>query len=99
MSKQIFTVRAHVIISGKVQGVYYRAKAREQALTLKLSGWIKNMPDGRVEGIFEGGREGVDKMIDWCRQGPARAVVTGLEIKWEEPLGDFSGFMISPTRA
>ncbi|MDF9408065.1 acylphosphatase [Pelotomaculum isophthalicicum JI] len=92
-------VCAHVIVSGKVQGVYYRAKAREMAVALELAGWVKNMLDGRVEGIFEGERENVDKMIDWCRQGPSRADVTGLEIEWKEPQGDLSGFIIAPTRA
>lgn len=92
------TVQAHVIVSGKVQGVYYRAKAREQAVALELAGWIKNMLDSRVEGIFEGERENVDKMIDWCLQGPSRADVTGLEIEWKEPRGDLSGFIIAPTR-
>jgi len=92
-------VRAHVIISGRVQGVYYRAKAREQAIAMELTGWIKNTPDGKVEGIFEGEQEDVIKMIDWCRQGPPRASVSDLEIEWEEPRGDFSGFIIAPTRA
>jgi acylphosphatase len=68
-------------------------------MVLELTGWVKNTPGGQVEGIFEGEQENVAKMIDWCRQGPPRAAVSGLEIEWEEPRGDFSGFVIAPTRS
>lgn len=87
--------RAHVIISGKVQGVYFRVETREQALALRVAGWVRNRPDGTVEGIFEGDREKVEKLIHWCRQGPPKAEVSGVQTEWEEYLGDFTGFKIS----
>jgi len=88
-------VRAHVIISGKVQGVYFRAKAQEQAVGLEVSGWIRNRPGGTVEGVFEGNRENVEKLIDWCRLGPPRAIVSDVQVEWGDYRGEFSGFAIA----
>lgn len=88
-------VRAHVIISGKVQGVYFRAETREQALSLGVAGWVRNRPDGNVEGIFEGDRDLVEKLIDWCRQGPPKAVVVDVNIDWEDYRGDLGRFEIN----
>jgi len=88
-------VRAHVIITGKVQGVYFRAKAQEQAVALAVVGWIRNKSDGTVEGVFEGNRENVEKLIDWCRLGPPRAIVSGVQVKWEDYRGEFSKFIIA----
>ncbi len=87
-------VRAHVIIGGKVQGVYYRALTQEQARAFGVSGWVKNRPDRKVEGIFEGNRENVDKLVSWCRQGPPASDVTSVDVDWEEYVGEFSGFRI-----
>lgn len=91
------TVCAHIIVSGKVQGVYYRATAQEQAIALHLTGWVRNRPDGKVEGIIEGVSEDVHKMIAWCRQGPSGAVVEDLQVDWQDPKSDFSTFTIAPT--
>lgn len=74
-------------ISGRVQGVYYRASCRAEAERLGLNGWVRNTRDGRVEALAEGPREAVDRLIDWCRQGPALAFVTGVEVSPEEPQG------------
>jgi acylphosphatase len=91
------TVRVSVIIKGRVQGVYFRYETRQQALALGVKGWVKNRPDGAVEGVFEGDRECVKKLVEWCRQGPPDAEVTELQAKWEELRSnrcDFSCFRI-----
>ena len=77
------TVRAHLWISGLVQGVFYRSYTRRQAEMLGLKGWVRNLPDGRVETVFEGDSASVEKMINWCQQGPPAARVSNVEIKWE----------------
>lgn len=77
------SVRAHVIISGRVQGVFFRASCREEAESLGLAGWVRNRSDGRVEAVFEGTKAGVDEMIEWCRKGPSLARVTRVDVAWE----------------
>ena len=89
-------VRAHVFISGYVQGVNFRFYTRQQARLLGLWGWVRNMPDGRVEAVFEGERAVVDRMLAWCRHGPPSASVEGVETAWEEAAGSFKGFEIVP---
>ncbi len=79
--------RAHLFISGKVQGVFFRANTVEKAKELEVNGWVKNLDDGRVEAVFEGDKESVQKMIDWCMVGPDSANVENIDIKWEEPKG------------
>lgn len=88
-------VRAHVIISGRVQGVYFRAETRDQAMLLGVTGWVKNRPDGSVEGLFEGEQEDVEKLISWCRQGPPGAEVSGVKLEWESYKGEFTKFKIT----
>lgn len=88
-------VRAHLIVTGRVQGVYYRAETRDQATALGLTGWVKNRPDRSVEVVVEGGREDVEKLIDWCRQGPPVAEVTGVSVLWENYTGEFTKFKIT----
>ena len=83
-----------LIIAGRVQGVYYRANTQEMALNLGLSGWARNCPDGKVEAVFEGSAEKVEKAIDWCRSGPPSAMVTNVEIYHEEPEEHYTGFKI-----
>ena len=80
------------MIRGRVQGVFFRAQARERALALGVAGWIRNNPDGSVEAVFEGPHEHVESLVRWCGRGPAGAVVEAVETRWEEPLGerDFS---------
>ena len=70
----------HLLIKGKVQGVYYRASAKDMATELGIKGWVKNMPDGNVEILACGNKEELEKFIEWCRQGPKRAVVKNLVI-------------------
>ncbi len=86
--------RAHLWIQGRVQGVFYRAFTRDLALKLGLKGWVKNLPDGRVEVVLEGPEEKIQEAIKQCWQGPPAARVTDIEIKWEEPTDEFDGFDI-----
>jgi acylphosphatase len=81
-------VRAHVWVSGSVQGVYFRAFAEDEAAFRAVTGWIRNAPDGRVEAVFEGPRPSVNAMIRWCHRGSPASQVTGVEVAWEAPRGE-----------
>ncbi len=80
-------VNTHVFISGKVQGVGYRHFTMKQASHLNINGWVRNLPDGRVEAVFEGDREIVEKMIHWCYEGSPSAVVRDVTVKYSETEG------------
>jgi acylphosphatase len=77
-------VRAHVFVSGRVQGVNFRAHARDQARRADVEGWVRNLPDGRVEAVFEGTRGAVQRLISWCHSGPSSAHVDRVEVQWED---------------
>lgn len=79
--------RAHVFISGTVQGVFYRANTADAAAERHVDGWVQNLPDGRVEAIFEGSPSAVESMIEWCWQGSPQASVSDVEVEYEEPEG------------
>jgi acylphosphatase len=83
--------RAHVWVSGQVQGVFFRHETRQRARAEGLSGWVRNLPDGRVEAVFEGPEETVEEMVRWCRRGPDGADVGRVEVRREDPEG-ISGF-------
>jgi len=83
---------AHILVSGRVQGVFYRASTREVALRRHLTGWVRNLSDGRVEAVLEGEKGNIEKVIEWCRSGPPAAAPTNLEIKWLSYSGSFSDF-------
>jgi len=85
--------RAHVFVSGRVQGVYYRATTREQAGERGVDGWVRNLNDGRVEAIFEGPEEAVEAMVEWCHEGSSRARVEDVEVEYEAPEG-LDGFEV-----
>jgi acylphosphatase len=87
-------VELHVYISGRVQGVNYRYSTLQQAEKLGLKGWVKNLYDGRVEALFEGEEELVNKMLSWCYQGPPMAYVTNVEIFKKEHTGQFEDFSV-----
>ncbi|MEW5910251.1 MAG: acylphosphatase [Thermodesulfobacteriota bacterium] len=87
-------VRAHVIISGRVQGVFFRAETQRSASGLNLSGWVKNNHDGTVEAVFEGEESNVNQMLIWCRKGPPRSRVDHVAVEWERFSGEFSGFNV-----
>jgi acylphosphatase len=82
------SVRAHVVVTGRVQGVFFRAETRDRARSLGLGGWVRNAGDGSVEAVFEGPDERVESMVDWCRRGPAHAEVENVQVAWEDPRGD-----------
>lgn len=79
--------RIKTVISGKVQGVFFRANTRKKALEKNVTGWVKNRPDGKVEAVFEGDKKDVEKMVDFCHEGPERARVEKVEVKKEESEG------------
>ena len=87
-------VKAHVFISGRVQGVFFRYETKRIALRLGVSGWIRNLPDGRVEAVFEGEKSDVEEMIRFCHVGPPGAIVKNVKVIWEQPTGEFQGFQI-----
>jgi acylphosphatase len=86
--------RAHVRIAGQVQGVFFRDSTRQKAEELNLAGWVKNLPDGRVEAVFEGPPDEVKKMLRWCEEGPQQATVENVDTDIEDPVGDLSGFEV-----
>jgi acylphosphatase len=86
--------RAHVFVSGIVQGVFFRASTRDEARMLGLKGWVRNLPDGRVEAVFEGEKSAVGQMLLWCAHGPPSAEVTDLETRWEDASSEFKSFDI-----
>jgi acylphosphatase len=87
-------VRAHVYVSGMVQGVFFRGETANLAHNLGLAGWVRNLSDGRVEAIFEGEKEKVEKAIAFCRHGPRGAYVQNLDLEWEEWTGEFRNFRV-----
>ena len=81
-------------VSGWVQGVFYRWNAKELAKELRLNGWVRNLPDGRVEAVFEGEKREVEQIIDWCKNGPPGARVSRVDVTWEDPREEPGGFRI-----
>lgn len=87
-------VRAHVLVSGRVQGVFFRVETLHEARKRNVVGWVRNSHDNRVEAIFEGQKEAVEKMIEFCRKGPAGAKVTDVAVQWQTYTGEFKDFKI-----
>ena len=87
-------VRARAVITGRVQGVFYRASCRNEAEARGLAGWVRNNPDGSVEAVFEGPEADVRSVLDWCRRGPPSAGVDQVTVDWEQPQGE-RGFRIT----
>jgi acylphosphatase len=88
-------VRAHLIVSGNVQGVFFRYSTAKKANELGLYGWVKNLRDGRVEAVFEGPDESVREMTEWCGSGPEGAYVSNINVEWEKYAGEFTSFNIT----
>mgnify|MGYP000527067372 CR=1 FL=1 len=86
--------RAHLLISGRVQGVTFRASTKSKAESLALKGWVRNTEDGKVEAVIEGEKDKIKKLIDWARQGPTLAKVEDIKIEWEERQNDLEKFQI-----
>jgi len=81
-------IRAHVFVSGRVQGVFFRENARKKARRLGVFGWVKNLKDKRVEAVFEGDKDKVEEMVDWARKGPIWAKIEALDLIWEDYQGE-----------
>jgi len=86
--------RAHVFISGRVQGVFFRLNTKKEADRLGVAGWVRNLADGRVEAVFEGKERNVEQMVDWTRQGPIWAKIDDFSALWEDYSGEFPAFEI-----
>ena len=86
--------RIHVFISGRVQGVFFRANTQKAALSFNLTGWVRNLPDGMDEAVFEGNEKDVNAMLEWCKKGPPFARVTDVEVIPEPFSGEFRQFSI-----
>jgi acylphosphatase len=87
-------VRAHVFVSGMVQGVFFRSETQYEAKKRGVTGWVRNLPDGRVEAVFEGEEEKVKQLINFCKHGPPGARVKGVDVRWENYTGEFKDFEI-----
>ncbi len=87
-------VRAHVVISGRVQGVFFRMETKTAADNYNVSGWVRNTRDGNVDAVIEGDKENVDEMIQWCWRGSPLSRVNDVKVEWEEFKGEFETFGI-----
>lgn len=87
-------VQAHAHVSGRVQGVFFRSSTRDKARELGLTGWVRNLPDGRVEAVFEGEESRVREVIDWCHKGPNYASVSDVQVRFDKATGEFNRFEI-----
>ncbi|MGB6881743.1 MAG: acylphosphatase [Microgenomates group bacterium] len=87
-------IRAHIFIEGRVQGIFYRVWILRQAQHIGLTGWVKNLEDGRVEAVFEGPKSKVEKMVKECHKGPRLAGVKHIEVIWEKATGELDTFEI-----
>jgi acylphosphatase len=88
-------VKAHAVITGIVQGVFFRMETQRAAQRHGVSGWVRNKHDGSVEAVFEGGKDKVEAVLAWCRRGPRRAVVNNVNVQWQEYTGEYSGFQVT----
>lgn len=86
--------RAHLIVSGRVQGVFFRAETQKAATRLGVSGWVRNKHDGTVEAVVEGPEKDVMSLIDWCRIGPPVARVAKVDATWQDYQGEFGDFSV-----
>ena len=88
-------VRAHLIVAGRVQGVFFRHNTNNEANRLGLTGWVRNLSSGDVEVVAEGERSVVEELISWCHTGPPMSRVDNVSIEWETYTGEFSGFNVT----
>ena len=86
--------RAHVLVTGRVQGVFFRSATKHNAERHDVKGWVRNLPDDRVEAVYEGEKEAVQTLIDFCKHGPSGAKVTNIDLTWETYTGEFDRFKI-----
>ena len=86
--------RLHVFVSGRVQGVFFRQKTKEQSERFGVTGWVRNLPDSRVEAVFEGEETAVKALEEYCHHGPSSAAVTNVNSIWEPYCGEFNDFEV-----
>jgi acylphosphatase len=94
MKNNMDQLRARVIVHGLVQGVWFRASTKDEANRLGVTGWVRNLPDGSVEALFEGPKKKVEAIVEWCHRGPAGAKVNSVDIAWELYTREFGHFEI-----
>ncbi len=87
-------LRAKVVIHGIVQGVFFRASTRDEAILIGVGGWVRNLPDGTVQALFEGEKKNVEEILGWCHKGPPGARVDKVDIEWEAYKGEYKLFDI-----
>jgi acylphosphatase len=87
--------RAHVIISGRVQGVFFRMETQRAAERLDVRGWVRNLPSGEVEAVFEGPRDRVEEAVQWCHQGSPASQVSQVQVQWGDYSGEFKRFNVT----
>jgi acylphosphatase len=87
--------RARILITGQVQGVFFRREITNLARRLGIVGWVRNLPDGRVEATAEGEKSRIEELIQFCQAGPVGAKVQGVEVEWSDSTGEFHGFKIT----
>jgi len=93
-TEKIVKIRAHVIVAGWVQGVFFRSETRRVANAYGVKGWVRNLPDDRVEAVLEGEEECVKNVLKFCRKGPPAARVDNVDVSWERYSGSFDDFQI-----
>ena len=91
-NRRTMKVRAHIFVSGRVQGVFFRSYTQREANRRKVTGWIRNHKDGRVEAVLEGEEKDVKAVIEYCRKGPSSARVKDVNVRWEPYEGEFHRF-------
>ena len=84
--------RAHVYVSGRVQGVLFRSETQDEARRQDVTGWVRNLADGRVEAVLEGEKDKVEALVEFCRRGPPGARVSKVDVTWEDYTGQFRSF-------
>ena len=89
------TKRVHVIVRGRVTGVFFRAATQREARRLGITGWVKNRPDGNIEIVAEGEEEAIKEIVSWAHHGPSAARVDGVDVRWRGYTGEFSDFRIT----
>ncbi|OPY78406.1 MAG: Acylphosphatase [Syntrophorhabdus sp. PtaU1.Bin153] len=88
-------IRAHILVSGVVQGVFFRHNTMKKANEFNVKGWVRNLQDGRVEIVCEGKKDEVQKLVDWSKKGPAGAYVNNIHVTWEDYIGEFDTFRVT----
>jgi acylphosphatase len=89
---ELLKARAHVYVSGRVQGVFFRSETQDEARRQDITGWVRNLADGRVEAVFEGEKDKVEALVEFCRRGPPGARVSKVDVTWEDYTGQFRSF-------